>query len=642
MCRAFEGQIAELVLERSEGLVVSRVMLSGADPYVRSLDTAGENGLRAMMRKVEKTERFTAADDGPMAEALKNDGYQDCLVTSLPGGDINPGFVVVYNQDGMEGFDRGETAVLEALAREIAATFEKGQLFAAIVEERYKLSRIVDTTYDGVATLASDGAIRSWNPGWEQITGVPARDALGLQLSSVIDLMLADGTPAPLNTWSSAFDPMPEEVKLIDRAGNEHWLQCSYRAELDESGSDGLLIVVAHDKTDERQVEQLREDVDRLAELEAAQRGRVLQVQESLQPNTPLVAEADFGVFYQPSDDTAPTGGDFYDWQLLPGGNVHLAVVDVLGSGIDATNDAFAVIHTMRTLAYQGIPVEQLVAEADHLLATLNPELVATVICVRYSPSTGRARLAGGGHPPALIVRENGEVEEIAAPGIPVGWPGAGSDQPVDVVLHPADTLILYTDGLIEAHRDILLGLDALRKNAAEIRRFEVDDLSRVLVERSLEGAARRDDSLALTLRHYGTGATTANNVLRYRGTPLPADVPNVRHAFTEWLETQSGVESIKEDLTVVLTELVTNSARLGHSYFEVRCSMLDGGVVIEVEDDGPGFEYQNVDMRPSDNSEHGRGLLIVRSIVEDLTVRKTARGCMVRAVTRATAAIKG
>jgi PAS domain S-box-containing protein len=629
--RAFEAEAAELIVERAEGLVITRASQSGAESYVRTVDTVGHQVLRMRLLQLMATTRVTAADSGELGNSLRDDGYEDCLVAGLPGRDAARGCLVVYNQAEIDG--RSEIAVMEALAREISSSFEKGALFAAIIEERYKLSRIVDSTSDGVLTLSSDGVIRSWNPGWEQISGVLARDAVGHHLSGIVQLQ-AGHQRVELDSWSTAFGPLPDELQLIDRSGNRHWLQCSYRAEVNETVDEGLLIVVAHDKTGEHQIEQLREDVDRLAELEAAQRAMVLQVQESLQPGIPLVTEAEFGAFYQPSDTTAPTGGDFYDWQVLPGGNVHIAVVDVLGSGIEATNDAFAVIHTLRTLAYQGIPVDQLVIETDNLLATLNPDLVATVLCVRYNPTLGRARLAGGGHPPALLVRSNGEVEEISAPGIPVGWPGAGSDHAVDVVLEHSDMLVLYTDGIVEAHRDILQGISALSANAAQTREHHVDDLARILVERSLEGAARRDDSLALVVRHCGIGLVEAGERFCYRSRPETIAVADVRHKFASWLQDQPEASVLAEDLSVVMSELAANSARLAESFFEVRASLFEGGVVLEVEDDGAGFDYRATVASPSVEAESGRGLLIVRAMVDDLTVRRTARGCIARVIT--------
>ena len=67
--------------------------------------------------------------------------------------------------------------------------------------------------------------------------------------------------------------------------------------------------------------------------------------------------------------------------------------------------------------------------------------------------------------------------------------------------LERSETLVLYTDGLVEATKDILEGLDALAEAAAEAAGYPAGPLARALVERSLAGAMRNDDSLALVLR---------------------------------------------------------------------------------------------------------------------------------------------
>lgn len=630
--RCFEAGAAELVLVTEEGIVIHRVRSGRRDTYIKEIDGDGADSLHSLLLAHDHTFRTSIENESEISSALGAAGWRDCLMSPLPGDHSISGALVVYDQNGIEGFEEGERAVLEALARETASSFEKGRLFQTVIQERERLTQMVDTTSDGVLTVTATGVVRTWNPGWEQITQCPATAAVGRVISETIGVFDNEGREVDLSRWPDNIDRLPREVQIFDRQGVRHWLECSYQVQATDGTSARVLVIVAHDMTDERQIEQLREDVDRLSELEAAQRARVLQLQESLQPAMPEIAETEFGVFYLPSDSSAPTGGDFYDWQRLPGGDVHVAVVDVLGSGVEATNDAFAVIHTLRTLAFQGVPVQNLVREADQILASLNTELVATVICVRYNPETGRARLAGGGHPPPLLVRGGGEVIEVAAPGVPVGWPGAGSDHAVDIQLLPSDTLVLYTDGLVEAQRDILLGLDALAKNAAKTRSLPANRLARELVERSLEGAARRDDSLALVLRHRSPISATRQIGFHHKAAPAVDQVPLVRHRFNEWIASQGDVAVFGEEFAVVISELVTNAVRLATTYFEVRASLAEEGVVLEVMDDGPGFEPSEIlDVEPDFERESGRGLFIVKCIVDEIEIESTEHGTLVR-----------
>jgi PAS domain S-box-containing protein len=635
--RCFEAGAAELVLVTEEGIVVHRVRSGRRDTYIKEIDGGGSESLHSLLLSHDHTFRTSIENDSEVSAALGAAGWRDCLMSPLPGDHSVSGALVVYDQNGIEGFEEGERAVLEALARETASSFEKGRLFQTVIQERERLTQMVDTTSDGVLTITSTGVVRTWNPGWEQITQCPATAAVGRVISETIGIFDNGGHEVDLTTWADNIERLPRDVQVFDRQGMRHWLECSYQVQATDGSAARVLVIVAHDTSDERQIEQLREDVDRLAELEAAQRARVLQLQESLQPEIPEIPQTEFGVFYLPSDTSAPTGGDFYDWQRLPSGDVHVAVVDVLGSGVEATNDAFAVIHTLRTLAFQGVPVEHLVREADHLLASLNNELVATVICVRYNPETGRARLAGGGHPPPLLVRGGGDVTEVAAPGVPIGWPGAGSDHAVDIQLSSSDTLLLYTDGLVEAHRDILLGLDALAKTAAQTRSLPAGRLARELVERSLEGAARRDDSLALVLRHRSPVVSGHHVGFQHKAAPAVDQVPLVRHRFSEWIVTQGDVAQLEEEFAVVVSELVTNAVRLATTFFEVRATVAEDGVVLEVIDDGPGFHIdETVTDEPDFDGESGRGLFIVECIVDELAVEPREPGSIVRVFKKA------
>src|SRR5260370_101217 len=192
-----------------------------------------------------------------------------------------------------------------------------------------------------------------------------------------------------------------------------------------------------------------------------------------------------------------------------------------MGKGVAATKDAVSVTHALRLLVLDGCPLDKLIARADELVGALNPDLVATLLVGRYNPATGIMRLVGGGHPPALVVT-GGRVREISAGGIPIGWPGAGSEGQRKVVLDRSDTMIFYTDGLIETTKDVLEGLEALSRFATETAGYPAPALARALVERALEGAARHDDSLALVLRPRNppAGARLPLAPLEYRFSP--------------------------------------------------------------------------------------------------------------------------
>jgi len=155
--------------------------------------------------------------------------------------------------------------------------------------------------------------------------------------------------------------------------------------------------------------------------------------------------------------------------------------------------------------------------------------------------------------------------------------------------------------------------------------------LARALVERSLEGAARRDDSLALVLRHRGPAASWPAE-FGHRGSPDVQQVPLVRHGFNAWVRSRDEVSILEDELAVVISELVTNAVRMATRFFEVRATVAEGGVVIEVQDDGPGFDDAKVLATEADfDDESGRGLFIVKCMVDELEVRTSSEGSTVR-----------
>lgn len=374
---------------------------------------------------------------------------------------------------------------------------------------------------------------------------------------------------------------------------------------------------------------------------ERLQQTVVNHLQEAVQPPTPDVPNTDLGVHYVSADPSKPTGGDLYDWYLLPDGDLHVVVVDVIGKGIGATKDALAVVHTLRVLVLEGFPLETIVATADRLLTAGNPDLVATLLIGRYTPATGRLVLAGGGHPPLLLVSADGEVEEVTAGGIPLGWPGASSFELVERTLDRSQTAVFYTDGLIEARRDILVGLRDLTQAASETATYPARQLPRILVERALASAQRRDDIVALVLRRRAapTPATSRHllGAFEHRFSPVTANLGIVRHFFEDWLRHQ-GIEGAElDDLTLVASELCTNAVRAasGEPAGVTFRAWPDGeDLVLEIEDDGPGFVPEpTVEEPPPPDVRQGRGLYVARALMDSLDVLEAGdgRGALVR-----------
>jgi sigma-B regulation protein RsbU (phosphoserine phosphatase) len=146
--------------------------------------------------------------------------------------------------------------------------------------------------------------------------------------------------------------------------------------------------------------------------------------------------------------------GDLYDFFRLPDGRLAFFLGDVSGKGMPAALFMFAVRTLIRYLTPASAGPADLLTQLNRALVADNPtSLYVTLIHGVYDPVTGTLVLARGGHPPPLLRRRNGTVEQLP---LPTGmFLGSSVLSPVyqntSLTLQPEETLILYTDGFTEA-----------------------------------------------------------------------------------------------------------------------------------------------------------------------------------------------
>ena len=621
----FDTRCATLVLKVEGGREVHRIDLDrGGEEHV-SLEPEDSATLEAALAAQLGAVRIRATDSTPLGVALRAAGHEDCLAAPMLEGGRALGALLLLDQNGLEAASAGQLSVLEALAREVSAALTKGRLLDSVLEERRKLSTVIGTTSDGIASFDEDGTVRSWNPALEQITGLEAPAVLGrADVLSRLDPRTPLGEPVLLTEG-----PLPPELSVRRKGGGRRRLACSWSRSDDDEGR--LLVLVARDVTPVQEFEALRAEFGRLVEQEAARRLVVEQLQAAVVPATPVVEGVELAVNYVASDPKEPTGGDLWDWHLLPSGELHLAVVDVLGHGVAATKSALAVVHTLRSLALDDTPLVDIVGRAAYLLERQDTELVATVVLGRLDPRTGRLQIVSGGHPPALVASADGTVRQVTATGGAIGWPGGGTDGVEELVLAAGDTLLLYTDGLIEARKDIVEGLESLSRDLASVAALPVATMSDELVRRALAGAERRDDTLALVVRLGDVPvATTTSPVPSHRWdiTPDPHAVQQVRREAVRWLADHGLAAG---DLALVVAELLANAVRAAEVRVTLELALGVGGLEVVVTDDGTGMNVLPPDHDPDLEAEGSRGLFLVRRLSTGLELLPSGRGTTVR-----------
>jgi PAS domain S-box-containing protein len=510
---------------------------------------------------------------------------------------------------------------------------------------------ILNAAVEGIYGVDVNGIATFVNPAAARLLGWEADELIGRPVHALVHHSHPDGSPYPgeeCPVAASYRDGVTRRVQdevFWRRDGSPVPVEYTCTPIVEDDNLLGA-VVVLRDISDRKEASKLYGEVLRLAEQQVEQNEMVARMQQALFPPLPDVDELDVGVHFLAADESMPTGGDMYDVQVLPNGDVHVVVLDVMGKGVGATTGALAVVHTLRVLVAEEWPLDLLVHRADELLAPQDPSLVATMVIGRYRPITGRLQLAGGGHPPVLVVSPDGSVREVMAPGIALGWPGAGSGGVVETTLARSETALLYTDGLIEASKDVIEGLAMLHQAAAETVSYPARHLARSLVERALADVGRHDDTLALVLRRRTPLSAEADTrrlgPFEYRFTPSVNTVALARRFFADWLSYQPCDPACHDDLLLMVSELCTNAVKVasGAPGGVVLRAWDDGdALVVEVHDDGEGFGARPEpadDRLPDPDALDGRGLFLVRALADDVHIDSGAIGTRVRCVKRA------
>ncbi|MEU3459257.1 SpoIIE family protein phosphatase [Streptomyces sp. NPDC006733] len=208
---------------------------------------------------------------------------------------------------------------------------------------------------------------------------------------------------------------------------------------------------------------------DQLAhtEKESAEHNRLaLQLQHAIMPPTraPLdIPGLHLAVRYRPAEEDRLVGGDWYDIVTLPNRQVLLAVGDIAGHGIRAATSMIVLRNALRGLTATGAGPAQLLVWLNTVAHFLTEHVTATAVCALYDPDTRILRWARAGHLPPILVRK-GRAEPLPAiKGILLGALPEAKYQEGEVQLEFGDTLLMYTDGLIERRdRSMQSSLDGL------------------------------------------------------------------------------------------------------------------------------------------------------------------------------------
>jgi serine phosphatase RsbU (regulator of sigma subunit) len=384
--------------------------------------------------------------------------------------------------------------------------------------------RCMEMTAQLAATYLADAAlvIAPGQHGWYPMVSC-VRDG-----GPVRDKLAADPDDVPgLGEALKGFPPVPS--RWIDPASAPEWL---LPPDFGEVGSlvvtplpghgvpAGALVLLRRS-----QQAVFSDDEELFARLFAARAGSALSaahvyaqqtsitdvlMRDLLPPTLREVGGVDFAGRYRAALDTDRVGGDFYDVHPADDERAEILAVlgDVCGKGLEAAVLTGRIRTTLRALLPLADDHERLLRLLNDALLTPASTRFATLVlasAVRDGAAV-RLRLTAAGHPPPLVVRTSGEVEEVDTRGMLVGVLPAIRSRTATVTLAPADTCLLYTDGIIEVRGGPLgnemFGERRLREALAECAGLPAEATAERIHMLAMQWAGNRphDDMAVVTI----------------------------------------------------------------------------------------------------------------------------------------------
>jgi serine phosphatase RsbU (regulator of sigma subunit) len=228
-------------------------------------------------------------------------------------------------------------------------------------------------------------------------------------------------------------------------------------------------------------------------------------MQRSLLPRGyPRIEGLELGDVYE-SSARLDVGGDVYDFLRLDDGRLAVALGDVTGHGIDAAADMAMAKFVFRSLAREHPePGDFLAAANQVVVGEVAANKFITMLYLTVDPMTGAVACGCAGHPWPRVVTRDGEVIALKAGGLALGIdPGQSYDE-LRAQLPAGGTLVLYTDGVVEARRDgEIYGEERLDALLAAQSGLPAEQLARALVDdcRAFAGGDLTDDCAVVAIR---------------------------------------------------------------------------------------------------------------------------------------------
>lgn len=405
---------------------------------------------------------------------------------------------------------------------------------------------------------------------------------------------------------------------------------------------------------------------------EARRRERIeheLQVAQLIQKNflpreTPALPGWEVAAFYRPA---RTVGGDFYDFIKLDGGRIGIVIGDVTDKGVPAALVMAATRSVLRAAAGRLEAPAAVLGWANDLLTPDIPEnMFVTCMYGVLDPATGVFRLANAGHDVPYVRRADGRVEEFRATGMPLGMLEDMTYDEAEGTIEPGDTVLLTSDGLIEAHdpQREMFGFPRVRERMSahpggvalmdrileDLAKFtgpdweQEDDVTLVAISRSGVASGEPDQAstpavLAPALDAEDDSTMTsdgsaggAQDVVRFSLPSGPGGERAAAERVAELVRDSWLSEKQAERLKTAVAEASMNAMEHGNEYradlpVDVEVGMWPDRLVVRITDAGgrreadPAEEPSLEAKLEGKQTPRGWGLFLIRHMVDEMNV---------------------
>jgi PAS domain S-box-containing protein len=327
---------------------------------------------------------------------------------------------------------------------------------------------------------------------------------------------------------------------------------------------------------------------------------------------------------YEPAAAEAEVGGDWYDVIPTPSGGVGLVMGDVAGKGLAAASMVGRLRSALRAYALEGHDPARVVEQLNRLVWTEAPDSqMATLLYMVVEPGESRIDWVNAGHLAPLLANGSDAPEFLEGSGsVPLGVLPFPSYATVSATMEPGSSLVLYTDGLIERPGEHLD--DGLAELAARVREAPEDpeQLCEYLLETLVPAGGASDDVAILTLRNLPFVERFS-----FEFTSEPEALSKMRSIVRRWLHHAGAADRELAEIVTACGEAATNAIEHAGAAagvpFEVSGRLRDGEVEIAISDQGR--------WRPPREGDQGRGLALMRALMDTVEVSPSPQGTTVR-----------